>query len=40
MRKVLVLALVVMALAALGGTAAAESGGVIPPMRAMSWGGR
>lgn len=40
MRKVLILALVVMALSALGGTAAAESGGTIPPIRAMSFGGR
>lgn len=37
-RRLMVLALVVVALAAVAGTAAAESGGVIPPIRMMSWG--
>lgn len=40
MRKIMVLALLVVALAAVAGTAAAESGGYVPPIRAMSWGGR
>ena len=40
MRKLVILALVVVALAAVAGTAAAESGGYIPPIRAMQWGGR
>lgn len=38
MRRLLVLGLVLVALAAVAGTAVAEHGGVIPPMRTMSWG--
>lgn len=38
MRKLVILALVVVALGVVVGTAAAESGGYVPPIRAAAWG--
>ena len=40
MRKLMVLVMVILALGALAGAAAAEHGGTIPPMITSSWGGR